>query len=115
MSDRTIEAVRRYGESACFNIASMFEFAPGVVGAFDSTGEFDAYFDRAAWGPSDPGLWGDSLYPPGLNGTGLGVLPGVGMAPPPRNFSELFEFAKQGLKSRTRDRDWYDTPRPVCD
>lgn len=103
----TEAAVRRYIRGTNFRIVGIMEFAPGILGVLDTDNEYAAYFNVGFWGPKAPALWGDSLYPPGLEGTGLGVLEAIGSMPSPNDFYLLREFAERNLKSLEGRHVWY--------
>jgi len=100
-------------KSRHYGINGICEFAPGVIGISDTFqgGEFDVFFDVERWGATMPELWGETLTPPGLAGTGMGVLPGIGSAPPPRSLDGLFRLARRHLQPLKGDA-WHEGALP---
>lgn len=88
-------------------VVAMREFAPGVIAVRDdyNNGELNVYFDPDLWEARNSSIWGASLTPPRLKGTGLSILEGMSSAPPPTNFYSLLNIAQQALLSRKGD-DW---------
>lgn len=81
--------LQKYIQAQGFRVHEMAELAPGVIVVHDNYGEhggeFDAYIDAEAIGPTQPEIWGEEgLVTPGLKGTGLGVLQGVAFGSPPQ-------------------------------
>jgi len=74
------------------------ELAPGVVTIHDVSKDYDTYFDLARWEAAHPHTWGDTLFL-GMEGTGMGVLPGVGNIPPSDSFMAAAQFARYHLQS----------------
>lgn len=100
-----------------FEVVEMQELAPGVIAVHDTMNEFDTYFDRERWEPTMPQIWGEEgdpcgLYPPTLEGTGIGILPGAGRAPQPHNFSGVTEYAKKQLQPTASDC-WHEEPEHI--
>ena len=107
------EKVKKYiKNSPDLKMKKMVEFSPGVVCVHDNYDEWDVYFDKALYKPKHPRIWGEDcegLFPPGLDGTGLGVLPSLARAPRVYGFDDAFEFAKSQLEGD----DWYELPKKV--
>src|SRR3989338_9957681 len=91
----------------------MAELAPGIAAVYDASNEVDTYFDRKQWEASNHPLWGNSLFPPGLEGTGIGVLQGVGSMPRISDFDQALGYAQRNLKSTTADVKMYEQPQKV--
>tara|TARA_Y100000310_G_C20435971_1_gene693746 strand:+ start:126 stop:419 length:294 start_codon:yes stop_codon:yes gene_type:complete len=96
----------------------MAELSPMAVAVVDGEGETDVYFDTFSYKRVYPRLWrdrdgGNYLIPPGLRGTGLGVLPGLGRFPPVRSYDDALGFARGQLKPVADDAQYYDSPREI--
>lgn len=89
-------------EQVPFKSLSMATFAPGLVAVRDSMGETDTYFDASMWEAVMPEIWkseiGNHLFPPALDGTGIGVLPGIGTTRPMKFFRQVKAYALDHLK-----------------
>ena len=89
-----------------FSAVEAAEFAPGILAVQDTMKECDVYFDLVRWEAIDPKLWGNTLIPPYLQDTGIGVIPlGRGL-----QFSTAFEIVKRHLKPAAV---WHERPEVV--
>lgn len=112
---RLVAYLRRAKTAAVpFDAYAIQELGTGIAAVADdygSQGEIDVYFDAELWGSVDPTLWGDGLYPPALERTGLGVLSGVSRVPRVSTFGEAQVFARGQLKPRG-EAQWLSPPAP---
>ena len=94
-----------------FEAIKMFELAVGVIAVYDTTDEWEAYFDRKRWKPTRPDFWVDStvLYPPDLDGSDIGVLSGNCQLPAVGNIQRMRSFAIQELESPSSCL-WHESP-----
>lgn len=101
-------------------VVKMQQLALGAIAVLDSMSEYDVYFDRKMWKATHPKVWSDDkkgcncsgLFPPGLKGTGIGVLPGLGRAPNVSSFVDAYFFAQQELTAKT-GTNWHARPKDV--
>lgn len=96
----------------------MARLSQEAVAVWDNYDETDVYFDRSSYRIVKEYLWKNdngecSLFPPALEGTGLGVLQGVGRAPQVRGYSDALGFARQQLEPIVEEAKWYDKPVEV--
>lgn len=92
-----------------YGILEMAEFAPGVISAHDSVGEFDIYFNED-WKPKHEKLF--NYHPPVLGGTNLGVF----TDPLAKDFGRALHSAKELLiPASSKNLKWYDTPLALDD
>lgn len=89
-----------------------------AVVVYDNFRETDVYFDYSSYGLAHEYIWRDDegkngLIPPALEGTGLGVLPGIGRFPNVKGSYDALKFAKEELVPLTKEAQWYKKPRKV--
>ena len=96
-------------------VGGMADLSSKAVAVKDNFNEIDVYFDARSYSLIMERIWRDGegescLFPPGLKGTGLGVLPGIGCAPQIRSYVDALEFAKQQLRPISEKDEFYDQP-----
>ncbi len=93
-------------------VREMAELAPGMVAVCDVSQQMDIYFDREKWGAARPNDWGDELYPPGLQGTGIGVLENPRKFPRGLDLKYARWYAEDVLKTVASD-SFHSNPEMV--
>lgn len=86
-----------------------------AVAVLDNFGETDVYFDVGSYGIANEDIWKDNegkncLIPPALEGTGLGVLSGIGRLPNVKGPYDALKFAREELIPQTKEAHWYKKP-----
>lgn len=94
-----------------FSAVAMCELAPGIVGVHDTTGAFDAYFDRERWIVVEEFRehFEPLVCPPALEGTGIGILEKTTICSSIASLAELSRHARLYLKPLREDH-WHNTP-----
>ncbi|GEM_PF-3703800 len=93
----------------------MAELSPMAIAVIDNYDETDIYFDAKSYKLRMEQVWKDSkgkncLFPPALEGTGLGVLQGIGKFPQVKGYDKALEFAKQQLEPILEESQFYKKP-----
>ncbi|MBI4450385.1 hypothetical protein HY642_00285 [Candidatus Woesearchaeota archaeon] len=94
----------------------MASLSPRAVAVMDNWDETDVYFNAASYKIIHESIWKrpgteeSCLFPPALEGTGLGVLEGVGRAPHVHGYSDALTFARSQLEPIVEEAKWYDKP-----
>lgn len=93
-------------------VISMVHLAPRAVAVFDNRFETDVYFAVDAFRLSLEGLE-SLLFPPVMQGSGLGVIYGLSTFPAVEGPYEALNFAKLFITPLRHEYLWYDNPVPV--
>ena len=110
MADKFIDKVFKYGVRNPKCLArEMAELAPGLVAVYDVSNEYDTYFDSSRWEISRPEIWGDSVWV--TKDPSMGVLQGIGCAPPIDSFEQALWFA--GVNLRSDSVEMHEQPQKV--
>jgi len=115
VAERVIQFMKHSRHIPLIKIA---ELSQGAVVVHDNYDEYDVYFGKESYDLSNKRLWGVpgdlvGIFPPILEGTNLGVLPGNGRVPAVRTFEEALSFARTELSKKDLRTVWYDEPREV--
>lgn len=84
-------------DSREIKVCGMAELSSGAVAVYEDTGEIRIYFARGAYRQRSGISEKDSLFPPDLDGTDLGVLRGAGTLPSPKSFEAALDYARREL------------------
>ena len=101
-------------------IVDMRLLSLGAVVVYDNHREFDVYFNRESFDVVHPEIWpgddgspGGYLFPKAMEGAGLGLLQGVGRAPPVTGFDDALEYAQQHLRPKDEANKWVKVAIPM--
>jgi hypothetical protein len=76
----------------------------------DNYGETDVYFDAKSYRTIHQVIFGDSLFPPSLRGTCLGLLPGKSSVPEIRGYADALRFARRELEPIVKEAQYLKRP-----
>jgi hypothetical protein len=112
-----VDRVRAYLESSEYDpvpivATGITQLSRKSVAVRDTSGETDVYFVLRSYKIAHPGVWKDSrgdntLVPPALRGTGLGVLQGTACYPQIRDSESALGIAKSELIPLTKEAKWF--------
>jgi len=100
-------------------ILGMRELSPRVVVVRDSMNETDVYFDTFSYKVIFEEIWKETdgrscLFPLQLEEIGLGLLPGIGRAPPINSYDQALAFAKDQLEPTCKEAQFYNKPHKIA-
>ena len=111
-----VERVKDYiTSSEGIEARGMADLSPRAVAVMDNYGETDVYFDAESYKLIMEQIWKKDdgtniLFPRALEGTGLGVLEGVGRAPQVSSYDDALGFAKTQLEPIVSEAEFHHHP-----